>query len=397
MVRFTLGSILILVVAPTAAGQPPEAPPPRELPVAEWVRQLGNPDVSVRDRAAARLSALTAGPPSELLAAMRSDDPDVRARATRAVAAVRTTVALARGRRFAEQGRVDLFVAATATWDLPADDPQLWELAHALGRRLIDRTMFIRDNQPHNCPSSYADFATYKRLHFPLFTRSDQSFVQPDPQREVPPRLFRRHAVQAPGITAPTGVVNSIFVSRGEFETLSGIQESLVYATGDVSAVTVMSSCIVVCDGDVTVAARSISRSVVVARGNITIQGWPYKSYLAAGGKVTRGMRPNVNDRSEVVEDAKGALGVTFFELTDVGVSVRPAAGSVAVEIVAADGAFARAGVRTGDVILTVNGRRPESAESLRRLLRDAFGPGDAAVRIRRGAEIIAVTVCFPA
>jgi len=396
MTRFSLGFGLALVTV-IAYGQPPPAPPPRAIPVAEWVRQLGNPDPHERDAATARLSALTVRPPPELLAATRSDDPQVRVRATRAVAAIRTSVALARGRRFAEQGRVDLFVAATAAWDLPADDPRLWEPVFVLGQSLTNKTEFPRDSRPHNCPSWYPDIATYKKLLGPVFTRTDRAYVQPDPQRAIPPVLYRNESIQSPGVHSATGLFGGLIVSRGDVETLTAIQTSIILATGDVTAVSAIGDCVVVCDGDVAVTGRSISGSVVVARGNITMQGWPYKSYLAAGGKVTRGMKPkNVTDRNVVQEGAKGALGVRFFELSDVGLVVRAAGGAVAVESITAGGACDRAGVRAGDVIVTVNGRRPESAESLRRLLRDALGPGDAAVSLRRGADTVAVTVALP-
>ncbi len=118
---------------------------------------------------------------------------------------------------------------------------------------------------------------------------------------------------------------------------------------------------------------------------------------MAAGGKVNLGKKLPRDGRTEndLDEGVKGALGVRFFELSDVGLAVRPANATVVVEAITAGGACDRGGVRAGDVILTVNGRRPESVESLGRLLRDALGPGDAAVRVRRGAETVAVTVAF--
>jgi hypothetical protein len=46
-------------------------------------------------------------------------------------------------------------------WDLKADDERLWEPALDLGRRLIKKADMTGDRKPHNCPSSFKDFATY--------------------------------------------------------------------------------------------------------------------------------------------------------------------------------------------------------------------------------------------
>ena len=57
---------------------------------------------------------------------------------------------------------------------------------------------------------------------------------------------------------------------------------------------------------------------------------------------------------------------------------------------------FADGGVRVGDIIANVNGKKPDSAESLRRLLRDALAIGDATVKLQRGDRIETVKVSLP-
>jgi hypothetical protein len=47
------------------------------------------------------------------------------------------------------------------------------------------------------------------------------------------------------------------------------------------------------------------------------------------------------------------------------------------------------------DLVESVN--RPESEESLRRLLRDALAVGDAAVTVRRGDKVVSLKVSLPA
>ena len=87
---------------------------------------------------------------------------------------------------------------------------------------------------------------------------------------------------------------------------------------------------------------------------------------------------------------------VTFFELSAVGVEVKVADKVVTVAKVAGDGAFAQAGMKVGDVVAGVNGKKPDSAESLRRLLRDALALGDATITLKRGDTTETVKVALP-
>ena len=68
---------------------------------------------------------------------------------------------------------------------------------------------------------------------------------------------------------------------------------------------------------------------------------------------------------------------------------------AVRVAKVAEGKAFALAGVRAGDIVAAVNGKRPDGAESLRRLLRNALALGDATVTLKRGEATVTVTVAL--
>jgi hypothetical protein len=68
---------------------------------------------------------------------------------------------LLRGKKFLKQGKVDLFVAATAAWELKADDLRQWEPAADFGRELIGLAQMTGDRKPQTTPSSFRDFASY--------------------------------------------------------------------------------------------------------------------------------------------------------------------------------------------------------------------------------------------
>lgn len=404
MSRPLLGvGILLLSAVLVARAEPPQVPPPRVIPIEELVRQLRSEDFAAREAASQRLSEMALDPPPELLTATKSDNPEVRARAAQAAQAMRMNLVLRclpRGQRFADKGRIDLFVAATAVWKLKPDDPRLWEPAQDLGRRLIGKAEMTGDRKPQNCPSSFKDFATYKRLTPPQFTRVDDVYQRQDPQEESPPKLFILEAIQAAGVVDLGGINHNLIVSRGKVYTDSAIQASVVFANGDVTARNGLIHGVIVCDGDVTITDNQITVGLIVARGSITAKFGADRSVLIAGGTVTIGKpREGVAEGRENVikENEIKPLGyITFFELATIGVEAKVVGKAMQVTAVAADKQFAAAGVKVGDIVVDVNGKKPDSPESLRRLLRDALAIGDAAVKLQRGDKVITAKVSLP-
>jgi membrane-associated protease RseP (regulator of RpoE activity) len=168
-----------------------------------------------------------------------------------------------------------------------------------------------------------------------------------------------------------------------------------VFANGDVTARTTIMSNVIVCDGDVTLTEGHLNRSVIVARGNITAKS-AGNSALMAGGKVEVENKNAPKGQNLIVESKPNTLGITFFELSTVGVEVKVADKAVQVGAVANGKPFAKAGVKVGDIILDVNGKKPTDAESLRRLLRDALAVGDATVKLKRGDKTETFKVSLP-
>ena len=299
----------------------------------------------------------------------------------------------ARGKRFAERGQIDLFVACATRWKVKADDRRLWEPAADLGRRLIEKAEMPGGRVPQDTPSSYKDFAAFVDRWKPEFTRRDEAYFRPDPD-EAPAPVPYEEVIQAPGVVSPVGVAHCLILSQGSVQAGRGIQHSVVFANGDVAARTNMNSVVIVCDGDVTSAEGQITSSVVVARGNITAKS-AATVVVMAGGKVALENKDALKRKGfgVISENAPNTLGIKFFELSSVGLEVKAADKAVTVEKVAAKSEAEKAGVKAGDVILEVGEKKPADAESLRRLLRDALAVGDATVKVKRGNDTLSVTL----
>ncbi len=378
-----------------------EAPRPRVVDIAGLVRALGSEDFHEREEATKRLMALAVDePPAELIAALKSPYPEVRERATKAVQAIRTrdvVNGLPRGEGFAKRGEIDLFVAATAKWDLRADDARLWEPALQVGRTVIKKAEHTEDRLPHGCPATFQDFATYKKLFNPRLIRIDT--VHARAAKDARGRLVIAipEAIQSAGINAPFGLT-ALAISRGEVRAETAISSSLVLANGNVFAGDDAVSSIIICDGDVSI-STNVSTCLIFARGNITIGGNASGSTFVAGGDVT--IRKPFEEppilKNLVREKDSNPLGfITFFELHRVGLDVKGAKGEVQIAKVTPKSGCEKAGVKVGDVVLDVGGKKPTDAESLRRLLRDALAIGDATVKLQRGNETISVKVSLP-
>jgi hypothetical protein len=383
-----------------------DIPPPRpKVDVAALVRQLGSEDFNEREEASRQLAALPVDePPAELLAALKSSNPEVRDRAAKAAKAIREAAArrrLPRDERFATRGQVDLYVASTAALDqaLKDTDERLWVPAFDLGAKVAASADTTGDRKP-GCPSTAKDFPTYCSFSKPKFFRLTAVSLTGERNAASEPIEGYHQVIQAGNVDAAKSI-NGLVVSRGPVRAKMNINSSLILATGDVTAEHNISGSIVVCDGDVS-AGKYLSQSVVIARGNITVKGAASSCTLIAGGSVTVGKLPDPVARGEDPKDAhrrraeirekdSNPLGfITFFELRRIGLDVKTADGAVLVASVAAGNVCDKAGLKVGDTVLEVNGKKPSDAESLRRLLRDALAAvGEATVKLRRGQDTV--------
>ena len=129
----------------------------------------------------------------------------------------------------------------------------------------------------------------------------------------------------------------------------------------------------IICDGDVVM--KGMHGSFIIARGSVTVEGYGSENTIIAGGTVVfKKPVPLPNQQTipkerenRIQEKVNAPLGyITFFELSTVGVEVEAAGKVVQVSAVVDDKPFADAGVKMGDIITQVNGKKPDSAESLR-------------------------------
>jgi hypothetical protein len=394
-----------------------DIPPPHEVDVATLVQQLGSEDFYEREAATEKLSRLAVDePPAELLAALKSPNPEVRDRAAKAVKAIRVAAPLRRlyrDERFAALGQVDLFVASTVSLKLKPEDERLWVPAFTLGSKAVTVAEMKDERKPLG-PTSFTDFLTYRAKLRSEFVRTDGIYTRAKEDATGKLICTTHVAVQAAEVKAEH-VLAGLVVSRGPVSAEKRISDSLILALGDVTAEDEIFNSVVICDGDIV--TGYVNRSLLIARGKIDV-GPTASSTLVAGRTIKAGLPAqqlapipaNIGPaalkarvalkeilRVDIKEKERNPLNfITFFELSTIGVEVKVADAAVQVSAIAEGKPFAKAGIRMGDTITEVNGKKPDSAELLRRLLRDALAIGDANVTLRRGEKTETVKVSLP-
>jgi hypothetical protein len=293
-------------------------------------------------------------------------------------------------------------VASTAANKLRTDDDRLWLPAFELGVKTAAGTEVKPDRYPRRSSPGpgwviIKDFSTYRKtLLNDILIRTADPFIM-----NSKGYIFCVGGIMAPGVDLDKQL-RGLVVSRGTVRLRKGLESSLVLATGDV-IVEEMNYSTIISDGDVRLIASV--QSLIIARGKVVVEGHSEQNTIFAGGTVTlkkpyvnsEGLRRKIDWEDHVQSGVSRPLGfITFFELSTVGVDVSVSDKAVKVVAVEMGRPFDHAGVWVGDVISEVNGKKPQSAESLRRLLRDALAIGDATVKLQRGDKTVTVKVSLP-
>jgi hypothetical protein len=374
-----------------------DIPAPRPVPIAALVERLGSDSFDEREASTKRLAALNLDViPKELSKALESDDPEVRKRATVVVEAIQNRIVervIGRGLAFAHRGDVSLFVAATAKWTLPADNPRVWDAPFEVAAEITSRAQKGGWKPSGSFP--WRDRKLYFAMRTPERVLTSGLYT-PKEKRGEGRETTLPHTAIVREYVSPKGSQWSVIVAVGKASVTGGMKSTGLFCNGDLVHASRITDSLVVCDGDLQ--AEVLDGAIIIARGNIRVTRSPGMSLLIAGGDITcdapNAAKPQLQNTFKPREP--NPLGfVKFFELSRVGLDVTDTDKVVRVKAVA-DGAFAKAGAKVGDVVEGVNGAKPDSAESLRRLLRDALALGDATVAVRRADAKHTLRVVLP-
>ena len=410
----------VLVCAPVAVSRGSElaAPSLTTRKLEDLLERLRSKHFKVRAAAERELSTREDAAPA-LRQFLKSSDRDLRQRVGRILEALtqrRNRQARERLEVLARNGKIDQVVERLVRWqDWGGEEDAAWQVVTAFAGRLLDldKTKF---------PTAAIDQRTFPQrapYHGPPLppgtVRTGLTFQEW--QSQLPFRDFTRYKkrIKPIHIAAPrvTLARNGHFVIRAEEVTLDAISSrDLIACTGSVTcnqrrlglcgifaggsvAIKRIFASVVVCDGEFKTEFASLC--IIIARGPVTITEGGNNCLIVSGDKITipKWLRGQKQASMMLRENEAVPLGfIRFFNTADAGITVAAAGKEVAVKVVTPGKPFARARLRSGDVLISVDGTSVPSPESFRRLLRRKLAEGkDATFKIRRGDKSLAIRV----
>jgi hypothetical protein len=367
------------------------APPADTRTVQELIRSLGADDFRVREDATRRLMRRQDAADA-LQAALGDSDVEVRRRAGRVLAALRTERAGEVGRltgRLLRSGRLDLAAALIAEEDSIDRKSERWPEVTGTASGLY-REELKRGIRP------------------PLGGAIDIWLKGLEPVHEGV--VQRAPAGDQPGIIVSGGAAplaeRLVRVNRRAIMSAAGgpkrrldLTLCLVINAGGSARYEQAFRSVIVCEGDVTL--RRTTDCVIIARGRVRIEGPVYGTTILTHAEVDLA-RPNFVSMSTLPQHAnvirehqRGPLsGIRFFELDEFGLVM---ARGTDVARAVLPGVFHDAGLRPGDTIVSVGGEKAAHAEVIRSLfMRHFLRPGPVFLKVKRAGETRTLYVNIP-
>jgi hypothetical protein len=275
---------------------------------------------------------------------------------------------------------VDLFAETLARLPERLDEGELWAEALRLGCRLLE----LHKEQKGQMSNWYLAEGVRVTPQFILASRVTQIAVHNEGL------IFIR------GLELSLrGPFKGLSVSSGATRTKT-IQCSVLLAAGDVDT-DIASNAIIVSDGDVIIRGGA-EASLIIARGTVTFQSGILGCRVVSGKSVVFANGAGKGQDCAIVENDPTPLGfVQFFDPAREGIAVEPAEGGVRVSDADAAKPFAKAGLRQGDLIVSLGGVPVGSPEEFRRALRAKLAE-DATIpfHVRRDGHLMEFRVAWP-
>jgi hypothetical protein len=359
----------------------------------DLIRQLGDPAFQKREAATAKLMQRRDAVPALKIAAT-SNDAEVAHRARKLLGSIDAKWALPELKTLAKQGKVDQAVEKLVRAEKWGDEIAAWQVMADLAARLceLEKEAYGKTCFPKNERRPVGDIrrflaepdgATIKMLSDSREARKSGWVRLALRAQAVPEKLAVRVSYLAVSGDADANHIGSSVIFAGGSVRTNGAQKALVVCDGDFSVKGIIDDCLIIARGDVHIdkPATIIGRSHVISSRRV---------HIAEEGEIS--------SLSEVNENQPNPLGfVRFFDPAVIGFNVEKSESGVKVKDAPKEKPFGAAGLRPGDIILTLDGKEPKDPETFRRLLRPKVVENEEMLfRVRRGNKTLEIKVQVP-
>lgn len=409
---FTLGSISSLLLAIDLPEQHGNSGEKSHKTTDQWIEDLGSSRFDVREAATKALIDLDE--PITLRQALRSDDPEVRRRATRILES-RIENRARRGLRkacvLAKEGRIDEAIERLSFWKDRNPSGEGWRAVAELAGRLAEWEQRTLNITGFLSPGFRGDLP-------PFFHRQGLSSESPVAVSELVDLWTRSPHYQGRDIVLSKREIelgSLVALASGTVQTL-GFRAGLVISCGSIHMQHGPINSIIISDEDLEV-GNGLLGCLVIVRGKFTCHKDSdlFGCTILSGGPVVCAKSVKINNTA-MLRSRIPDLPVKFFDVDAAGLSIwqlyrngqampdgcqildkhgKPDYGDgVWIQEVRKTSPFA-AGLRTGDVITAIDGKKAPTKAAFRKLLRRKLAEGGPAITftVKRGETMREVAV----
>ncbi|MBI1913153.1 MAG: PDZ domain-containing protein [Planctomycetes bacterium] len=362
-------------------------PPADDKEVRQLIHRLGSKSFKVREEAERQLlERENAAPALQRILQTPGTDREVARRATQILVEFQRRErrrALERLQSLGKQGEIDQVIerfVRRREWE-PQESPWrvLAEIAGELVRLEIRSYGQAELNYSDRTP--FGDLTAYRVA------------VQPETVEDTQVHLRKSGLYLVRGESVKGPLLGGLIASSGDIQAAT-LGLGAVFSGGSVTA-TDVNRCVVVCDGDFK-ARRIVHGSLIIVRGVVEAPALIHNSTIISASTVHVPKGATVKN-SVIKEKDPNPLGfVKFFDPARAGIEVNQADGGVRIKAATEGKRFARAGLKAGDVIATIDGEAIKDPESFRRLLRRKLAEGGKGkLNVRRGEKTLEVRISW--
>lgn len=400
---------LLLGLSSWARGAEPRGDAARPEPnsrLAQLVEQLASPRYGLREAAVKELAERHDAAPI-LRWALRSRDPDVVRQAQRALTLneeLKQKRSLERALRWGRAGRVDLMIDALVLWDGPSNSLEYWQSIVDIARVLAK-------------PADNRYLTTFK---WSQLERKNSLLLRNDIIDDPASRALQALPYSETATLGDARMGDWIGYARCERARVnSHARASVIVASDSVEIPRGHTHCILLTNGDIT--TGQLSYAIVICGGAIRAPEGSGAFRLDGSLAVARRWEPNDrwNDfqnsvllcaetykrppktcnfavEKSIIEDGKPFDFIRSFDPTEVGVRVKATDLQVVVDRVAQAKPFAQAGLKAGDIVIEIDGKKVDTPERFRALVRQGVVREKASVKYQRDGRTVVVNVALP-
>jgi len=292
--------------------------------------------------------------------------------------------------QYAREGRADLFAEWFAISEKPIDDAECWQGVLDIGWRVLERSRSAEELSSWAKPFPPRTFEEFLRRK-PRIVDGDNVIAGVDSRKNL--------GIRSLDNVRTKGIESSVLIGTGS-AAFDSADKCILVVVGDIK-ISRAADCLIIADGNVRLGGAR--NCVLAVRGMPSIDvdlDRPPTREARRFNNLPRGhllllpkAEPPPPGPPKIINPLMHRL--QFFELADIGLELTEAGWRLRVASLRPGCTLATAGLRTNDVLISIDGSDIRVPNVARRLLRRSFVLGGGEITVERAGKRITIDVDF--